>query len=380
MSQLLGASRHLTSFGTADDADERLTNMLTLYKAPASIRDMKQVYFYVQAQSTTTNLPPLEVMYNVIDPLQPRNFYYAPIGTTRQFDICSKVNDLLDIRVPKDKYVIEINLVECGLECDTTGWITTADRVVAFKDDLAKIESTFKWVTSQSPFGGGVEPARTTLDTTLQEATKQTQPQTLYCRIRELNNGEPYNWAITNSGNYSVDKSHQLLVRHGDINYSKLTLEFGHLAFTGLDLDYERFIRDPSQTTQKLNTRTKRGIPRETDLIERYDKPVYVDYNREAYNVLTDEGDSPYLNADYPEFYKGIGGVDFTPGLTLDQATIVKGARNFVQPVNRPPFLPASGNPPGPPNDYFLQGRPYFYNQQAAKINFRFMIRIIHMF
>ncbi len=43
---LKGTSRMPTQFVQPDDADPRLQNMLTLYKQPATIRDMKQVYFY----------------------------------------------------------------------------------------------------------------------------------------------------------------------------------------------------------------------------------------------------------------------------------------------------------------------------------------------
>lgn len=374
MSQLLGASRHMTSFGTPDDADQRLTNMLTLYKAPASIRDMKQVYFYCQVEANTTDISPLKLQYNITDVQDRQQLYFAPIGTERQINIVDKVNDLLDIRVPKDKYVLEINLVECVIEADTSSYIRLPDRVTRTDGILFYNEPTFNYVTSYADPVGGQTPLRQLLNTTLQQATKVSEPQTLYCRIKELSNGEPYNWAITNSGAYSIDKSHQLLVRHGDINYAKLTLEFGHLVFLDRDQDYENLINDATKNipAYTLQYGGGKGIPRLTNNKDYYRYFTYVDYNTEAFNVVTNNVIAPYQDQNYPEFYKGIGGVNFTIPDQVD----VAGARNFVQPANRPPFRHVdTATPP-----YNLQGKPLLYNQQVGKLNFRFMVRLIHLF
>ena len=461
MTDLKGTSRMTTSFTQPDDTDPRLQNMLTLYKQPATIRDMKQTYFYCGASSNLTNVDPIIHLYDfdILQYLPPgtnlpkitnlasiaKSYYYARIGTTRKLDISSLVNDLIDIRVPKDKYVVEINLAECTLEVDSEGWQNNPDFVIRYGPplnnptpvqpeflpagglaDIVNRDPTYQWSLNQSGAPGAENPPKFKYTSTLEQANKKTQPQTLHVRIRELSNGEPYNWSVTNSGSYSIDKGHQLLVRHGDVNYANLTLEFGHLGFIGNDQDYENFIRDPTQnsedsreyllTSNQLNGFTKSRINKFN-----YSDYKYFDYNSEIFNTIgaisnrdigmyssfAYSGQYQYPNAIYPKFYGGLSN-DFAFGLppAAKLITLSTADDNIERPANRPPFIfegirenNSTIVGPQPAKDqvydtrdystddsgytdtpYLLQGAPLFYNQQVANIYFRFLIRIIHLF
>ena len=386
MSQLVGTSRMGTNFSIPDGTDEKLAAMLALYKSPATIRDMKQVYFYCSVEANTTLIEPMSLRYNVTSASIQNQLYYAPIGTTRELNIVDKVNDLLDIRVPKDKYVIEINLVECVIEADAGNWNKIPDEVARITDITAGVvtyvtEPTFNWADSLANPDAS-EPPRQTINTILQQGTKLSEPQTLYCRIKELSNGEPFNWSVTNSGAFSIDKSHQLLVRHGDINYAKLTLEFGHLVFTGKDLDYEKDITDISNNIEEYRIRygSNKGVPQLNELKETYRNYKYVDYNTETFNVVTNNivgvPGLPYQDVTYPRFYQGDGGIDM---VTPDQLR-VGGANNLVQPACRPPFIHRAPTTVPPTDPYSIQGKPLLYNQQSSRIGFRWLIRVVHLF
>lgn len=361
--------------------DQKIANMLTLYQTPATIRDMKQVFFYTGVNSTITNVNFWEVFYNNTNKFSTnaydqysKSVYFAPLGTTRTMDISAKINDLLDIRVPKDKYFIELNLVECTIEADTTGWTTIPDRVVPNSANPANIESTFNWGLVEE-LAGPVIPPRKVIDTTLLQATKLTAPQTLYARIRECSNGEPYNWAVTNSGQFSQDKSHQVVIRHSDIDISRLTLEFGHMAFVGVDDDYVRFLSDPlNQSGQSIQSTTLLSS-RLRNPISRADVPVYMDYNQEYFNALDTliQPTGLYDFGTLPDYYKG------RFKYPLPNVGTGLSPQPFNEPANRPPFL-RQGADTGVGAPYNLQGKPFFYNQQASKINFRFLVKIIHMF
>lgn len=368
-------------------ADEKLQEMLALYKSPATIRDLKQVYFYVTADANVTQINPLQMRFNVPMGLigDPEvNMYYGPLGTTRQFNIMDKINDLLDIRVPKDKYVIEINLAECVIEGDASGWSQIPDKIIAKEGANWVVGPTYRKSIGLS--GPGTEtPPLNNFFTGYDQATKQSEPQTLYVRIRELNNGEPFNWSVTNSGSYSIDKSHQLLVRLGDIDVSNLTLEFGHLVFEGDDNSYEQVLSDPSTNTDLYYTQSidRQGVNR-TDKLNTdkmyYRQARYFDYNQESYNTVTsNEPLDPWYDANIANFYKGYDGIDYAKGgNAYNSGTDFKSVPgyNFTQPSNRPPYMVQSGSP----NDYYLQGKPYLYNQQVSKLGFRFQIKVISLF
>jgi hypothetical protein len=389
MSQQLGASRMTTQFSAGSFADEKLQEMLTLYKAPAAIRDMKQVFFYVDANANTTSLDPLILQYNVPTALglPTTSTYYAGLGTSRSFNIADKVNELLDIRVPKDKYVIEINLAECVIEADPEGWENIPDRVIARNLNVSTgawgAKPTYKLKNSLAAPDGS-DPQREVLLTDVRQTTKVSKPQTLYCKIRQLDNGQPYNWAVTNSGAYSIDKSHQLLVRHGDIDQAQLDLEFGHLAFEGNNAQVaNELVNTPSQLYRDQNIiQTEQRTDPLPDNQQYYRNYKYVDYNSEVYNTITTKivgsGDTNFQDDLVANFYKGDGGVDGTVNTQYDSGTDYKTVpgKNLEQPTNRPPYYYAK--------DYadpvFLQGQPLFYNQQAARLGFRFLIRIIHLF
>jgi hypothetical protein len=427
--QLKGASRMTTQFQVGQLENEEIQNMLTLYKQPATIRDMKQVYFYTEVRSVLTNIEPARFFYSQwfqvgerpINPILPappddvihqtsRSFYFGNIGTSKEFDISEKVNSLLDVRVPKDKYVFEINLAECTIETDPSGWTNNPDYGIVYAQDITAAPPSGnkfgQWINLYQFQNGlkdvaedGEDGVVFNLDQKLQQSTKITAPQTLYCRIKELSNGEPYNWSVTNSGDYSIDKSHQLLVRHGDINYSKLTLEYGHLAFAGEDTEYFNLLKNTRTGTEntqvgRVGSSLNGTFGSDLKNNEKFNTPIYIDYNREVFNV-TDTQAIAASNPDaYPSFYKGIGGRPLFG--VLDQKNqydgIItndpkSGGSNIVTPVNRPPywFIPKGSNfpdstEPNAADGLGLQGRPLFYSQQAHKIGFRFLIRLIALF
>ena len=84
------------SFQQEEAQDPRLSEILSLYKQPAMIRDMKQVFFYTEASSTLTNVNPLTILTGLevplsVDQFSTPSYYYAPIGTTRRLDIIQKI-------------------------------------------------------------------------------------------------------------------------------------------------------------------------------------------------------------------------------------------------------------------------------------------------
>lgn len=467
MSDLKGTSRMPTQFVQQEDADPRLTNMLTLYKQPATIRDMKQTYFYCGVASNLTFVDPIIHQYgfDIEDYLTPgtdatsvnsvKNGYYSKLGTTRTLNIENLINDLIDIRVPKDKYVVEINLAECVLEVDSKGWQNNPDFVIRYgpkisstntapKDYLNLLNAvnkdpTYTWelVRSNDP-SPDFTPPRYTYDSALVQANKITEPQTLYLRIRELDNGEPYNWAVTNSGSYSIDKGHQLLVRHGDVNFANLTLEFGHLGFVGNDADYFNYLQNRLEnhplTREYLQENAQLvGLARKNPMNRyNYNNFKYIDYNSEVFNVVgansNPEADGMYSsyaygpvyeypNAIYPKFYGGLNN-DYCFALSGPPGSLINRPNeklltlsnrvddNLERPSNRPPFkfmgVRDGTNPSIPQNEgndqvyvrsttastaqeytknpYLLRGSPLFYNQQVSKIGFRFLVRVIHLF
>ena len=392
-----GISRQPSPFSVGGMADENLAQQLAMYKSPATIRDMKQTYFYVSALADLINIDPMIYRYGLSDgqPIISRALYYGNLGTVRTFNISDKVNELMDIRVPKDKYVIEINLVECGIEADTSSWLEIPDQV-ARKTGIAPngaetfvLEPTFIDALRLSEQTTPVIPVppRDVIVQRLVQANKVTSPQTLHCRIKELSNGEPYNWSVTNSGAYSIDKMHQLLVRHGDINYSNLTLEFGHLAFIGYDNDeIDLMVNNATSNTYKASKINGIGFPNTNNDKNTYRQYKYIDYNSETYNVVpqtnaVDRKNAVYPDYDYPSFYKGEGGIKYGSPYSIPVPT----GRNLNQPVNRPPFLHMDGtnagiDPAGSVTPWNYQGKPLLFNQQVSRLGFRFLIRIIHLF
>ena len=383
-----------SQFNQGAGDDQKIANMLALYQTPATIRDMKQTFFYSSVEANLTNLHFWQIFYNKIisatqqppPPTPPipvpeydetsKFAYYAPLGTTRTLDISKYINDLLDIRVPKDKYFIELNLVECTIEADPSGWTQIPDRVFRNTNTGVFLEPTYNWSDNLVPVVPATTPPKQNESTTLIQTNKLSAPQTLYCRIRECSNGEPYNWAVTSSGQFSVDKSHQVVIRHSDINVSQLTLEFGHFTFTGEDSEYNKFLTDPTKQNsiyaqQNVIIGPKLGY--EKNKTDRY---VYQDYNQEYFNQVNT---SVTPNDAYPSFYKG----DYPlPSNALGPGNVgfySDSDKNFTQLANRVPFYHQNAGV-GVTDEYNLQGRPFFYNQQASKINFRFLVKIIHMF
>lgn len=456
MTQLLGTSRLMNSLVGHQDPtiDAKLQELLTLYKTPATIRDMKQTFFYLQldsdisqvhplrlytpyyydsisgnkvnwnwgninlVQRTTTTTPPAvgDLTADINLPKYAGNPWYLPIGTTRTMDISAKINELLDIRVPKDKYVVELNLAECNIESDPSNFKTIPDYVFQYSEwsdpDLQKPTSviakpTYKRVVDYDPpemppvvdpqgdgsskfYNADGSPNMTAINAdpywktvifdnlyklknSMYQATKQSEPETLFCRIRELSNGEPYNWSITNtSGVYSVDKNHQLLVLNRDIDVARLTLEFGHMVFVGRDKEAEEirngdyfddpikysvppFDKEPIEPTKFFPQPQFRCKKR--DEISRFASVKYFDYNSEVFNVIGDSTVRGYTSSSpnpnlppntiyehpaqvayemYPDFYR-TGAV--SAGVNSNDNGV--SGNSFVtalQPVCRPPY------------------------------------------
>lgn len=428
MSSLHGSSRMPTGFSVPETADEKLQAMLALYKSPATIRDMKQVFFYKQISSLSTNIDYNYLYYNmpvgvsnIGDPNGPIDnygenqvgtnaVYFANIGTQVQMDISTKVNDLMDIRVPKDKYVVEISLIECTIESDPTGWVRIPDKVYRINQDGDVVEEPCYLYKNNAVDATNVPndqpppatianpvPPRQNLGDTLIQATKRYQPQTLFCRIKELSNGEPYNWSVTNSGSFTIDKSHQLLIRHGDVNYSNLTLEYGHMAFQGKDEDqFRNWRKDPNLYDNIFLTADSAYLNYLPEKKEETGYVKYYDYNQEYFNAIQRDSTALYS---YPTFYFGnferLAGEQGTYDLPIgtgapfpqDYANFVanRPATNIVEPSDRPPFRfidksDIGGGDPDSKLSFNLQGSPLFYNQNVGKLNFRFLIRVIHLF
>lgn len=442
-----GNPRQPSAFTVGGMADDALTQQLALYKPVATIRDMKQVYFYAGANAGISWVHPLRFLNPVLEdvpwnwqeimkvgqsnPKFVANPWYLPIGTERKLDISNLVNDLLDIRVPKDKYVLEINLVECNIESDTANWLTIPDFVFARPVDITGANpiptelATYPTFT-RKPLYGTPENGEQTLVNAPEQATKVSTPQTLFVRIKEVCNNQPYNWTVTNTGQYTLDKSHQLLIRHGDINYSALTLEFGHMVFTGLDIDEaENANKLPApilfSTGSDINPAALPLYSPTLPQNSRKENIKYLDYNSEVFNAIGTPSILPSgvgaglysmasacVDAYYIDEYK-TGYYETQHSLKSTDRT------NLIQPSNRPPFIVSpqkilgglSENTPVPPptpptpdvppwtpvagtilpsvyiDNYgtrLEQGIPLKSNQQVKSIIFRFMVRVIHLF
>lgn len=515
-------SRLNKSLAPTDMADGQLAAQLALYKPVATIRDMQEVFMYINVSSDTTCIDPIRLMQfpsysdsrvtvnaglpywdllngdqltgaTIGDPITQNPIaqlpfmagvpWYLPIGTQRRFNIANLINSLCDIRVPRDKYVFEINLAECQLESDTAGWNNIVDRVFyvdpgvdqvvsvldppgALPIPPAEAEKLNPWVggtnnkyrmTVQPTFRterllstgtgtnntGNVLQQQVLTNFSVQQK-KQTQPETLFVRIKELSNGQPYNWSVTNSGNYSVDKNHQVVLRHGDFNVANLTLEFGHLVATGGD----------PQDFEKLNEWRNNGCvypyvgslsseifaPNKNKYVDKNSSTppqfVYLDYNMEHFNVVGTENDvgnnvpinstntivygqpqnyqrmnkvyyiDQYINPlpndksrrsllypeNRPPFYRPVwltlpadsDGADITK-LTLWGGTVVgdlsrRNTWDDPQTVNGVANVPTGGNLAPPVTPYLQQGTPLKYNQQVRNIMFRFSVKCISLF
>ncbi len=433
-----GNPRQPSAFSAGVMADANLQQQLTLYQPVATIRDMKQVFFYASINSGICWVHPLRFLKprvgavqwnwgNVnanpstnpappdpndvgVEPQFIANPWYLPMGTERTLDISNIVNDLLDIRVPKDKYVVEINLVECNIESDPTNWVCIPDFVFVNDGGQLKTTPTFvrRPVLSTVNLVGNF-PGTQTLANVPQQATKVSTPQTLFVRIKELCNGEPYNWTVTTTGQYTLDKSHQLLIRHGDVNYSNLTLEFGHLVWNGLDTQQNTLqlslppeiaastgAKGPWVSAPPPNPGPELGNNSRSDTYK------YIDYNSEVFNAIGTgpvavgnpfAATAPNVPASLDDYYISEYKTGYYDGVTSTQGSLDR--TNLIQPASRPPFIFSPLNVNGgisvpknsvsagvPANDLFLlaQGVPLKSNQQAKTISFRFMVRIIHTF
>jgi hypothetical protein len=413
-----GNPRQPSTFSVGGMADSELSQQLALYKPVATIRDMKQVYFYAGLNAGICWVHPLRFLnpknpatglvwdwgeITGTTPADPfpkfvANPWYLPIGTERKMDISGIVNDLLDVRVPKDKYVLEINLVECNIETDPTNWVSIPDFVFVQSVDsdglptAVETKATFvRRVLYSPPSTTPATLGQQTFTNAYQEAPKVSTPETLFVRIKELCNNEPYNWTVTNTGQYTLDKSHQLLVRHGDINYANLTLEFGHLVFTGRDLEQEaledNFV-DPIKGATGFRRPVDPPLPLPSPVLQQNARKwdfKYLDYNSEAFNAVgiskatVSNYDAPNtcIDAYYINEYK--------TGYYAQRPTPT-GREMSIQPANRPPFIVSpdqtlGGIKPDAAEGVILaQGTPLKSNQQAKAITFRFMVRVIHTF
>lgn len=416
-----GNPRQPSTFTVGGIADENLAQQLALYKPVATIRDMKQVYFYAGVNAGICWVHPLRFL-NPVDkftgnpwswgdimntaagnpfPKFVSNPWYLPLGTERKLDISNIVNDLLDIRVPKDKYLLEINLVECNIETDTANWQRIPDFVFIQPVDTstglasASLETRPTFVRNVVYSTPSTTPAtlgQQTLENFAQQATKVTTPETLFVRIKELCNNEPYNWSVTNTGQYTLDKSHQLLVRHGDINYATLTLQFGHLVFTGRDEDEEQIegnLVDPIKGATGFRRPIDPPLPYPSPTLQQNARKTdfkYLDYNSEAFNVIGTPK-APTTQYDYPNSCIDGNYINEYKTGYYEQNPSPNGRENLIQPANRPPFIISppqelgglSPNAEGTIN-ILAQGVPLRSNQQAKSIFFRFMVRVIHMF
>lgn len=358
----------------SDELDQRLQ----IYKTPATIRDVKQVFLYVQAFADTTTTSPLQLFTNagrqyitgtyenpdsppvLIDPLRVPS-YYMPIGTKRKFEIWEQVNSLRDLTIPDDKFMIEISLVEAQIESDPLNW-TTQRNLVGIKD--TRPADTFGYYTINRTYDVSYELGEIPTDNGgsqnvekiyFQEARKQTTPQPLFVRIPQLSNGEPYNWTVVNNGQTNDDKSHNVLIRHGQIGFQELELEFGHLTFEGKDNDYGRYgtnvVRDPNADAFNMDAdKVKNNI-------NNYQKYRYLDYNWEWYNndqFLATDATDPNKESEY----------------------LVPMGRSHAIVANKTDFYTGAGVA----GDVLIRDKPLKFNQQVSNILFRFSIKLIHLF
>lgn len=387
-------NRITNNFAYIDQGDSKLQQELQLYKAPATIRDLKTVFLYIQINADTTTLNPItlfdnkSLIWNPIEGEQPPRVapYYLPIGTKRPFQVGEAVNSLLDLRIPKDKYVVEINMVEAQIESNPTNWTLIPESRPNFGEDktVTSISPIFKpnyqYVlgTTGSPSGVNPTTETSTLDppdrilgiVSYDQAQKKTIPQSLFCRLRGSNQTEePYSWVVTNNGSVALDKSHLLRVQHGDMGFNNLELEFGHLLFRGSDINYTNFLTNDvlPNSSSVLNgigpilaeydsTNQNKALQVLGDKA-RYRDFTYLDYNWEWDNnrVITSRKDGEI----YPAQRNG-----FTETRMPSQAQ-----------------WDVSGGPAS--SDYqnvLLQSDPLKSNQQVANLYFRFSIKLIHLF
>ena len=466
--------RITTNFGDAGMEDPRIAQQLALYKAPATIRSMKNVFIYANTCASLVRGHPLYVRGGLVDQIGiPSNepglptpdlenglnnlamrtsVYYSPIGTELKLDISNLVNDLLDIRVSNDKIVYEINLEEVTLESDTSYWenipdlqFVQADLPIPIigtkptyinKPSIINVETvtgasdntSFSFQTWDIPFeenvngvvtikwekyGSGLPPeildvpnkitqqnitdfpgrevhtysyslgnssssteSTSVIGENYIRALKLTRPQTMYCKIKELDNGEPYNWSITNSGSYTIDKSHQSVIHHGSFNTSQLTLQYGHLAFKTREQTSEAIANQLDTTAINLPNQEKiwEGGSQVTKLndSQRFDSYQYLDYNSEVFN----NHENPSQKEDTGAYF-----------ISIPTAYKTGYSDNLQQVANRPPyFIRQTPNPSGTENatvdalDRLLQGRPLFFNQQISKLTFRVRINVVNLF
>lgn len=477
-----GTSSSKKSFPQGESSDAKISDMLQLYKPVASVRDMKTSYMYINVVAGVSSIDPLRLIqptsrffpnlvngfrwsnpidtfYPYLDP-PPGNpaddpfnrdqvsvgkKWYAPIGTERRFNIRGLISELTDLRVPRDKIVIEINLAECQIESDPTNWVSIPDKVFHFRWNVLdflnpglEIRNTYKRDQIYSQLTPIPPPATpkppefadmyvTQILPRVTQATKQYQPETLYVRIKELSNGQPYNWTVTNSGQYSVDKNHQVLLKYGDMPVEDLTLEFGHMVFGGADNDAIKLLTDDRITTVETNIESygqlalanpyslnnlafspepypplpgttieywRNNIKGDnnninpTQGVTNFDQNyTYLDYNREYYNTVC---------IDEKLRYDENGGLAALQGFTdhnyIDQYRGVKaGEKTIIVPADRPPYTFPQALVDGGTNvqlpfengdtDPFLeQGMPLKYSQQVRNISFRLAIKVISMF
>lgn len=473
-----GTSSNKRNFPIGESTDQRISDMLQLYKPIASVRDMKTSFMYINVIAGVTDIDPLRLIRptsrnfpqlcrnflwsSPVDPAFPvflpgpapvpdpyfRNLassgkkWYAPIGTTQRFNIANLISELTDIRVPKDKIVIEINLAECQIESDPTNWQSIPDKVFYINYDRVtpanstlEIENTWRRdliYSELEPFP--TPPAPITADSfvtqilpRVTQATKQYQPETLYVRIKELSNGQPYNWTVTNSGEYSVDKNHQVLLKYGDMAVDELTLEFGHLVFGGTDNDQVKLLQDNvnSGEAQKMDrigqlqrnngytinnnltppepsilapgqtltdwcdniTGDNNRVNSTNGIINKDQNYYYLDYNQEYYNTIC--VDNKYA-------FTATGAVSTANTLTefnyIDQYRgVLNNGKTIIAPADRPPYtigkiLANGGTNPGLPfadastSRFLEQGIPLKYSQQVRALSFRFAVKIISLF
>ncbi len=351
----------------------QLDQQLQLYKTPAIIRDVKQVFLYVQAFSNTTTTSPLRIFTNagrqymegtwnapvpanaiVPDSVPP---YYMPIGTKRRFRIWEQVNNLLDVRIPQDKYMYEISLVEAQIESDPTNY-SLQRNLVGIKDDTTGKYTVNRTYDTTYEYGAVPTTNGETQNIEkiyFQEARRQTTPQPLFVRIPQYSNGEPYNWTVVNNGATNDDKSHNVIIRHGQVGFQELDLEFGHLTFQGVDNDYAVYgadvIDDPNTFNFNVNNTAVKGD------INNYQNYKYLDYNWEWNNqekVISDIDTNPNEDA------KFLAPLQRAEGFITDRTGFYDGA--------------------GATGDIILRDKPLKFNQQVSNILFRFSIKLIHLF
>lgn len=366
--------------------ESELDQLMTLYKNIATIRDVKETFFYIQVVANQLTASPLTYKYPFgqvfVDPnnnavqLSSVAPYFAPLDTKRVFTIGNQVNSLLDLRIPKDKYVVQIQMIECLIEADPSNWIRQPN---IYDESLAngtvKVGQSYDLEYLEQPDPTGTitptdpVPRIDFASPILRPARKKTIPSPLYCRIRELNDqNEPYQWSVSNDGQVSLDKSHGIVTRFGDVHYSQLTLEFGHLLWRGKDEQYRQFgmsqvSRDPNPngrdylTWNPIELQGGQINRRSTVDISKYDDVEYLDYNREWSNSDSVTVQAPQANNVYTQ-------------------PAARGTSYLVDTIEIKPSI----DPPSNSEEVRLATLPIKTNQQCSSLVFRFSLKLIHMF